>query len=282
MKNKRMIMVKYKKAMRVSFILAILVFTFQNTFAQQQNEKQQRKSISFMRKAEKAKAEGNFAVAEAYYRRALANNEKNAEASYNFGHLYTDNKLQTEAMSRLIETAKHATSKELKHKAYHNLGNAYMAQKDYRQAVKAYEDALRNDPTDDETRYNLALAKKKLKKKGGGSKNNKKKKKKEKQDKKKKNKNNQNKQNKQNKSQNKKQQNKPNKNKGNNKPQQNKQNQNKQKKSKQQKKPQKGKISKKQAKNMLRAVQEAEKRVQQKRDRLKAKRTHDKSNKKGW
>ena len=47
--------------------------------------------------------------------------------------------------------------------ASYNLGNVFMKEKDYTQAVEAYKQALRNDPTDDETRYNYAYAKQKLK-----------------------------------------------------------------------------------------------------------------------
>ena len=47
-----------------------------------------------------------------------------------------------------------------KHSAFHNLGNTYMKKKDYAQAVEAYKNALRNNSEDDETRYNYALAKK--------------------------------------------------------------------------------------------------------------------------
>ena len=47
----------------------------------------------------------------------------------------------------------------------------------YGEAVKAYEEALRNNPNDNETRYNLALCKRQNKQqnKGGGGKDNKKK-----------------------------------------------------------------------------------------------------------
>ena len=47
--------------------------------------------------------------------------------------------------------------------ASYNLGNVYMKEKKYAEAVSAFKDALRNDPADDESRYNLALAKKLLK-----------------------------------------------------------------------------------------------------------------------
>src|SRR5690606_32512448 len=58
---------------------------------------------------------------------------------------------------------KSATTKKEKHRILHNLGNALMKQKNYQQAVEAYKNALRNNPYDDETRYNYALAKQMLK-----------------------------------------------------------------------------------------------------------------------
>jgi predicted negative regulator of RcsB-dependent stress response len=52
------------------------------------------------------------------------------------------------------------TIKTSKHKAFHNLGNVFMKKKNYTEAVEAYKNALRR-PSDEETRYNYALAKKK-------------------------------------------------------------------------------------------------------------------------
>lgn len=45
----------------------------------------------------------------------------------------------------------------------HNLGNAYVQQKNYEKAIEAYKESLRNNPNDEQTRYNLALAKQKNK-----------------------------------------------------------------------------------------------------------------------
>ena len=39
-----------------------------------------------------------------------------------------------------------------------------MQKKEYQNAVEAYKNALRNDPSDEETRYNYALAKELLEK----------------------------------------------------------------------------------------------------------------------
>lgn len=55
-----------------------------------------------------------------------------------------------------------------KHKAYHNIGNTLMQQKRCKEAVSAYKNALRNNPSDDESRYNLALAQECAKEQGDG------------------------------------------------------------------------------------------------------------------
>lgn len=125
-------------------------------------------------------AEGNeefvskeFTSAETSYRKAIAKDPANVAAKYNMGNNYYRNKKYDEGMTRYLQAAEVATSKAEKHKAYHNLGNAFYQQKDYKKAVEAYKNALRNDPTDDETRYNLALAKKEEEKNGGGGDDNK-------------------------------------------------------------------------------------------------------------
>ena len=60
----------------------------------------------------------------------------------------------------ILVTQKNSEVDLEKHSAFHNLGNSYMKKKDYAQAVEAYKNALRNNSADDETRYNYALAKK--------------------------------------------------------------------------------------------------------------------------
>ena len=45
----------------------------------------------------------------------------------------------------------------------HNLGNAYLQQKNYQKAIEAYKKSLRTNPSDEKTRYNLALAMQKQK-----------------------------------------------------------------------------------------------------------------------
>ncbi|GAA4279433.1 tetratricopeptide repeat protein [Aquimarina mytili] len=106
--------------------------------------------------------DGNFPKAEGEYRKAIAKNPVDPTAKYNLANAYYTSEKYDEATQRYTEASKSATSKEKKHKAFHNQGNTYMEQKKYKEAVEAYKNALRNNPKDDETRYNLALAKKML------------------------------------------------------------------------------------------------------------------------
>ncbi|MEB3347133.1 tetratricopeptide repeat protein [Aquimarina gracilis] len=107
--------------------------------------------------------EGNFPKAEGEYRKAIAKNPVDPTAKYNLANAYYNSEKYDEATQRYTEATKVASAtKTEKHKAFHNQGNTYMEQKKYKEAVDAYKNALRNNPKDDETRYNLALAKKML------------------------------------------------------------------------------------------------------------------------
>ncbi|MCI9844306.1 tetratricopeptide repeat protein [Flavobacterium pectinovorum] len=101
--------------------------------------------------------------AEANYRISQSKFPNKAAASYNLGNTIYKQNQASEAKSAYAKAIKYAKTRAEKHKAYHNLGNVFMKEKDYSQAVEAYKNALRNDPADDESRYNYALAKQKLK-----------------------------------------------------------------------------------------------------------------------
>jgi tetratricopeptide (TPR) repeat protein len=101
-----------------------------------------------------------YAIAEANYRVSKASNAKRATTSYNLGNaIYKQNQPSEAkyAYGKAIETAK---GNQQKHSAFHNIGNVFMKEKEYGKAVEAYKNALRNNPSDEETRYNYALAKK--------------------------------------------------------------------------------------------------------------------------
>jgi tetratricopeptide (TPR) repeat protein len=107
--------------------------------------------------------QNKFVDAEANYRISESKFPGRGIASYNLGNTIYRQNQASEAKLAYAKAIKNAKTKPDKHKAYHNLGNVFMKEKDYTKAVEAYKQALRNDPTDDETRYNYAYAKQKLK-----------------------------------------------------------------------------------------------------------------------
>jgi tetratricopeptide (TPR) repeat protein len=104
-----------------------------------------------------------YADAEANYRISQSKKTKNSTASYNLGNAIYRQNQPSEAKFSYLKAIENTLSPSEKHRAFHNLGNVFMKEKNYSQAVEAYKNALRNNPNDEETRYNYALAKKMLK-----------------------------------------------------------------------------------------------------------------------
>lgn len=117
----------------------------------------------FLPKGNDAFEENNYTDAEADYRVSQSKFTKKSISSYNLGTAIYKQKKSSEAKYQFAKAITNAKSKTEKHKAFHNLGNCYMNEKDYSAAVESYKNALRNKPSDEQTRYNYALAKKMLK-----------------------------------------------------------------------------------------------------------------------
>ena len=116
----------------------------------------------FLRKGNRAFADSLFVDAEINYRKALDANPQSAIAMFNLGNaLMMQNKLQ-DAMEQYATAAKIEKEKPNLASIYHNVGVIFHSQKEYAKAIEAYKQSLRNNPNDDETRYNLALAQKML------------------------------------------------------------------------------------------------------------------------
>ena len=105
-----------------------------------------------------------FDEAEMAFRRALSKSPERTEALYNLGNTHFNGQDYKEAKQRYFQTQKFAENNSSKHHAFHNMGNVFMKQKNYAKAVETYKNALRNNPQDEETRYNYAVAKELLEK----------------------------------------------------------------------------------------------------------------------
>ena len=145
--------------MKIVLTYSLLLISFLS-FSQ---EKEQPQDVKYIYNGNQQLQENNFVNAEAEYRNAISENPVNSVSKFNLGNAYFKNKKTDEALARYQQAQKVAETKEGKHKAFHNMGNSYMQQKKYDQAIEAYKNALRNNPKDAETRYNLAYAKEKKK-----------------------------------------------------------------------------------------------------------------------
>lgn len=164
---------------------------------------------NFIRQGNRAYHKQKWAAAETQYRKAISKNQKNAQAVYNLGCALMMQQKDSMAMIQFENASKLETNKMRRARSYHNMGVVMQQHQQYAQAIGCYENALRCNPQDNATRYNLALCKKLLKNQKQNKQNDKNKNKKDKN----KDKDNQNKD--QNKGKNKNDKNKNNQNKNN-------------------------------------------------------------------
>lgn len=132
-------------------ILYILLLTAVS--AQAQTDRQSiRNGNSFYHKKQ-------WAQAEVEYRKALAKNAENPQALYNLGCALMMQQKDSAAIQQYQKALQVETNKLRRSKASHNIGVICQNHKMYGDAIKAYQQSLRDNPSDDETRYNLALCK---------------------------------------------------------------------------------------------------------------------------
>lgn len=228
--------------MKSVFIILFSVFCFLTSVAQL-NQLSTNPEKKETRNGNKQFDKGVYTDAEASYKKALDKKNNMPEATFNLGDAVYQQKRYDEAAKQFQLSAQTNTDKTVKAKAYHNLGNTFLEQQKWEDAAKAYKEALKNNPKDADTKYNLAYANAKLiqqKQDQQQNKNNKDKKDDKKDDKQ--------------------QQNKDDKNKDQNKDQQSKN----QDKKDQQQKGQQPKLSKEEAEKMLQALQGEEQKTNQK------------------
>ena len=133
-------------------ILIFIFFVVMNSFSQSENYKK------FFNMGNEY-FESSFEESEYNYRIAINDSSSDSKASFNLSNNYYKMGLYDEAIARQIEAIKLSKTSNEKHKSYYNLGNLYMKKDMCSEAVNAYKNALRNDPKDEQTRYNLSIAK---------------------------------------------------------------------------------------------------------------------------
>ena len=111
----------------------------------------------YIRQGNKQFNAGDYPNAEVSYRKAVEKNPKNSQAVYNLGNALLAQKKDSAAIEQFQSAAKLETNPLRKYQSFHNIGVICQSHKMYGDAIEAYKNALRLNPADDETRYNLVL-----------------------------------------------------------------------------------------------------------------------------
>ena len=119
----------------------------------------------FIRSGNKLYRMQEYSKAEAEYRKSVAVNPDNSQALYNLGCALMMQQKDSAAVEEYQKAARVEKSPMRKAKIFHNIGVICQNRKMFGEAISAYKESLRNNPNDNETRYNLALCKRQQKKK---------------------------------------------------------------------------------------------------------------------
>ncbi|MGX5818310.1 tetratricopeptide repeat protein [Chitinophaga lutea] len=121
-------------------------------------------SSKFIRQGNAQFRKQQYADAEANYKKALERNGKSTTGHFNLGNsLYLQKRFDA-AREQYATSAKSTGDKTVRADAAYNTGNTFMEDKKWQESVQAYKAALKNNPNDEQARYNLAYAQAMLKK----------------------------------------------------------------------------------------------------------------------
>ena len=154
----------FKRSLKPAVVILLLMMC---VAAQAQTDRQ------LVRQGNKQYRLGNSADAEVLYRKSVEKNPRNAQANYNLGNALMLQRKDSLAISQLETSAKLETNPIRRAQAYHNMGVICQQHQMFGEAIEAYKESLRNNPTDNETRYNLELCKRQQKQQNQDNKDNK-------------------------------------------------------------------------------------------------------------
>ena len=145
-------------ARTIVFICLLLTSIFSPLTSAAQSDRQ------YIREGNKLFHRGDYPNAEVAYRKAIEKNPKNPQAPFNLGNSLMAQKKDSAAVEQFEAASRLETNPLRKSKSFHNIGVICQTHKMYDEAIEAYKNALRLNPDDDESRYNLVLCKHQKKK----------------------------------------------------------------------------------------------------------------------
>ena len=125
----------------------------------------------FIRRGNRLMRDSVYDKAQVQYQKAIEKDNTNPISHFNLGNALLYQNKAEDAMKEYETAARLEKDKSRLAQIYHNMGVVLQAAKQFDKAVACYRNSLRNDPTNDETRYNYALSLFQLKKNQGGQDN---------------------------------------------------------------------------------------------------------------
>lgn len=119
---------------------------------------------SLARKGNQAYKDEAYSEAEVKFRKSLKKGSDFNKARYNLANTLVKQERYKQAAEKFNQVVQNADNEDVKAKAYHNMGNAFLKAKKLDKSIKAYKNALRLNPQNEDARYNLSYALKKRKK----------------------------------------------------------------------------------------------------------------------
>ena len=138
-------------------ITAVCLMLFSLTAFSQTDRDHIRRGNRFMR-------DSIYDKAQVEYQKAIERDNTNPISHYNLGNALLYQNKAEDAMKEYETAARLEKDKMRLAQIYHNMGVVLQSAKQFDKAVACYRNSLRNDPTNNETRYNYALSLYQLKK----------------------------------------------------------------------------------------------------------------------
>ncbi|HUN66978.1 MAG TPA: tetratricopeptide repeat protein [Bacteroidota bacterium] len=113
---------------------------------------------SLIRDGNASYGDTKFSDAEVDYRKALEKNRESQTGVFNLGDALYKQGRYAEAAQQYALTASKASDRDVRAKAYHNLGNSLLKVQKYPESVSAFKEALKANPEDLDTKYNYEFA----------------------------------------------------------------------------------------------------------------------------
>src|ERR1035437_4291730 len=133
-------------------LILLLNFILFNTLVFGQTDR------SLIRDGNKSFLSGAYDEAMAKYQSSLDKNPNSVAGNFNIADVYYMQKKYDSAATHFQPASGMTTDKDTLAKVYHNLGNSLLQDKKYEESIDAYKNSLKNNPIDNDTKYNLAYA----------------------------------------------------------------------------------------------------------------------------